>query len=377
MDRLPIELLHMIMSYLDKGTIINVGRSRSTLYPLALDLLYSNIEFRVDPFTGNLSVQSLRLLRSLYNMQKIGNVLYEPIKFTKGILVTLYPRSYFPITLHSARTLWSVFFLLLQNQYLRLNLQALQIRIGRFDDSDRLALSIPTRIQVLDLSACHIPTSTTYPYLKGLTLRHMSGLEAAWVRQQMRRSALQHIHLSGGNGREFLPVSIYFPNAEESATALEKLELEYMNLDSWPPTVKSCLRLLSLRYCSDSIDLYSSHRESLVGLTSFTLVTDQDIPDAHTRGLRRFLQSSTKLKRLTLLLGGRTSNIPLDWILPSQSPLKVLILESRQFLFAPAAIFRYSLCDMRAILEQIPELEMLGIAINIHDLQAVSVVIIE
>ncbi|KAF1349424.1 hypothetical protein EJ07DRAFT_159925 [Lizonia empirigonia] len=114
--------------------------------------------------------------------------------------------------------------------------------------------------------------------------------------------------------------------------------------------------------CTEGDGLYESCTPNLACLRSFELVSAQDVWDL--TNLKQMLWSCTMLRELTLLVGGRTSKIPLSGLRPLGSSIEVLIVEARLFSITPALNYQYTVDEVNVLLRDIPSLRVIGMSVE-------------
>jgi hypothetical protein len=136
-----------------------------------------------------------------------------------------------------------------------------------------------------------------------------------------------------------------------------------MQIDVWPLKFATVLHDLSLRYCLIGLHSDRAYTTKMNALRALTLVSDHDI--CATEEFRTMLNLCKCLKKLTLLVGGRYSKIPLELISPVKESLEMLVIEARRFAVMPAMNYHYSLKDLTNIISELPNLTVLGLPIAI------------
>ncbi|KAF2175510.1 hypothetical protein K469DRAFT_683913 [Zopfia rhizophila CBS 207.26] len=322
MDCLPPELKSSIIDFLDPRSKAILIRLNYYYYQLAYKKLYYTLTFYIDPYTGNLSTRSLKLLYQLYSEHK-----------------------------------------LFQNNHILSNLKLFQWRVGYLNNVEYCPLPIPPCIRSLELSACQIDPKIIFPLLERLVIRRVTDKETSWVHRQVRSSNIKELSISGFSAVQHISILKILRPEEEKLVALESLELEYIHLDSWPLPARICLKELAFRYCSNTGQINQLCGPNVSKLKKFTFVSDVDIENV--LGFRKMLSACQELKELVLLLGGRTSVLPLQWLRPVFSNLQTLIIETRRDTILPMVIMDYSLEDLELVIHDCPKLEVLGMPLCI------------
>lgn len=362
MDALPYELLHNILFRLTKASLSSLSHTSTFFYGIVIAELFADVEFHIDPFTGNLSHQGAKLLVRLYDRQKIGDIVYRPMRYIQRIWVLSSPKSYFPIDVQNSRTLWALLFQFLKHQDIGLSLSGLHLRIGRCGHHKMVPLTIPEHIRTLDIDACYVDKTVMFPQLRELSLRSVQQADVEWIRAQIQHSTLQRLYLASMSSKECIPISRLTHGLGDSFRMLREMRLERMAIDIWPPPGVTRLQSLSIRCCIDTVGMFGRAETCWRELKALTLVTDRDLPEARVHDLKKLLQATKTLTKLALLLEGRKSNIPLQWILPARLNIRTLIIEARPAIVTPVPTCAYSAEEINSLIQDMPQLRILSVA---------------
>jgi hypothetical protein len=366
MESLPAEIIFLIIRCLDSSTLVNILCTSSSLYSYALETLFCQATFYVDPYTANLTLKSSQLLSQLYSQRRIGDEKYKPVTFIREVVVLPDPKPNFRVKPTAFRTLSTTFLQLLQNKHIQVNLRSLCWRVGYLETLETYPLRLPPCIRVLELLACQIDYAIIFPSLKSLIIRQLSTREASWISRQIESSYLETLYISASS-RDSVCISECASLATKHLVGLISLGLEHINLDSWPLPREASLKSLTIRSCSGLESTYTYLTPNISTLHKLALVTNSNIENLE--GFQYMLRCCHNLKDLTLLVGGRTSTVPLEWVQPVWHTLQTLVLETRQFLALPALSIQYTLEDVSSIVRNMPQLEVLGLSINVNSLR--------
>ena len=363
MDSLPYEILASIVARTNRTTKLSLLCTSAWLYPIALEQLFSRLVLAVDPYSGDLTLDSARLLHQLYSRRTVRGKVYEPAKCVRSMRIIFSPAPSFPVSPRNGRTLWAAVGQLVRNRDVASNLLYLQWHTGCLRPAERLPLVLPHSLQTLDASACHLDTSITLQRLTSLKLRHISPSETAWISRQVQQSQLRDLCLSGASDCCGVQLSACIPADVACLRQLRTLELQFVNLDRLALDPATRLTGLVLRCCLGNSLVFDACRPNADRLASLTVVTDRDLDDPTIGSYMELLSACTSLKALRLLLGGRTSTIPIKWTDPVRHRLETLVLEGRQFVVAPTINFTYTPTQVEDLIQSMPKLRVLGLPI--------------
>ena len=363
MESLPPEILGRVLEFLGAPDIVAFACVRYEYYLLALAHLYHVLTFYVDPYTADLTPKSVQLLVQVHSERDVRGNPLQLMDLVREIAVLPCPGPCFRVTPRAFRTLYATFYQLLRASSIKCNLRRFEWRMGCPESLDRFPLTFAAHLRVLDCAACQIDPSVLFPCLKTLALRRARAIDGIWLTLQIQQCRLEHLSISGINSTETIQSSCFAQKAEPRLDSLKRLELEYVHVDVWllPPAAK--LEQLSLRFCTEGNDLYEPYIPNLGSLKRLEVVSVHDVWDSDS--FKQMLWSCTKLEELTLLIGGRTSNIPIRALLPLRSSIQALIIEARLFSIAPALNYQYTLDDVHLLLREMPNLRILGVTMEL------------
>ena len=363
MESLPPEILGRVLDFLGATDTVALACVGYEYYLLALAHLYHVLTFYVDPYTADLAPRSVQLLVQVHADRDVrGNPLHR-MGLVREIAVLPCPGPCFRVTPRAFRTLYATFYQLLRANSIKCNLQRFEWRMGCPEGLDRFPLTFAAHLRVLDCAACQIDPGVLFPCLKTLALRRARAIDGIWLTLQIQHCRLEHLSISGINSTETIQSSCFAQKAEPRLDTLKRLELEYVHVDVWllPPATK--LEQLSLRFCSEGDGLYDPCIPNLGCLKRLEVVSVHDVWASDS--FKQMLWSCAMLEELTLLIGGRTSNIPIRALLPLRSSIQALILEARLFSIAPALNYQYTFDDVHLLLREMPNLRILGVSIEL------------
>lgn len=378
METLPPELIRCILDHLEGRDLVRVACLSYKYYLAALTHLFSELVFYVDPYSAELTPRSAQLLVQLYSDRDVRGVCLPRTELVRAMTILPCPGPCFKVTPRAFRTLYVAFFQLIRVDSIQRHLQRFCWHMGSPESTERFPFLFPGHLRVLDCYACQVDADVVFPSLKALTVRRMRATDGAWLFRQIRESKLESLSLAGCDDTEMIRTSSFVRSGEQQLESLRCLQLEHLHADVWPLPNTALLEQLAFRFCGEDGDLYASCANNVSCLDAFTLVSGHDVWDS--TGLKELLLSCHELKELTLLLGGRTTNIPLDEICSMRSSLRVLILEARLFSIAPALHYQYSLDEVHWLAVRMPDLQVLGLSVDmsgdrVSQVSASSVVI--
>ncbi|KAH8704515.1 hypothetical protein GQ44DRAFT_777971 [Phaeosphaeriaceae sp. PMI808] len=365
MDTLPTELIQYIFNLLDTSVLLDMICVNYSCYAIGIEILFSNITFYADPYKGNLTRKSTKLLTQLYSRHDIKGAQFQRIRLVRQVTLLPSRRPFFKVTPHAARTLNMVFFQLLQHEYIQSNLHTFQWRMSCTDELTEHPFMLPRHLKALECVAGQIDTTVLFPALKRLSLHQTQDGDGEWVSRQIQHSNLQHLWIGGTSSRERIVLSRCSGLQKERLKGLKSLGLEHVHIDIWPLPRTACLKHLTLRCCSHASDLYRTCTPNLSRLEALTFVTEEGVLEFEVNDFRRMLWSCKRLRTLAVLLAGRASSIPLSWIQPIQSSLETLILDARLSAMTPVFSYGYSIDDINQMTAKMPNLAVLGLPIDL------------
>lgn len=363
MESLPPEILGRVLEFLGASDTVGFACVRYEYYLLTLAHLYHVLTFYVDPYTADLTPKSVQLLIQVHSDRDIRGNSLQLMGLVREIAVLPCPGPCFRVTPRAFRTLYATFYQLLRARSVRYNLQRFEWRMGCPESLDRYPLPFAAHLRVLDCAACQIDPGVLFPCLKTLAIRRARAIDGIWLTLQIQHCRLECLSISGVNSTETIKSSCFAQMAEPRLEGLKRLELEYVHVDVWPLPPATKLEQLSLRFCSEGDDLYDPYEPNMGYLKRLEVVSVHDVWDFDS--FKQMLWSCAKLEELTLLVGGRTSNIPIRALLPLGSSLQALILEARLFSIAPALNYQYTVDDVNLLLREMPNLRILGVSMEL------------
>jgi hypothetical protein len=371
MENLPAELVQMILEYLGPLDLLEVACVNYYFYLAGTAQLFSRLTFYVDPYTADLTPKSARLLVQIYSDRDIRGAAFRRREFVHAAAILPSPEPCFRVAPRAFRTLHTTFFQLIADRSIRRGLKQFRWRMGCPESVDRFPMLFPAHLRVLECAACQVDAAVLFPSLRTLALRRVRAADGTWVSRQIRQSKLEHLSISGFSDTELIQVSCFARPNETHLGWLKRFELEYVHLDAWPVPPTNQLQQLVLRSCVEDESAYAACAVSLCRLEVFTLVSAYDVWELAS--FRQMLSSFIQLKELTLLLARRTANVPLSEIVPLRPSLRVLVLESRLFSVVPANSYLYTLDEIRLLLAEVPNLQVLGVCVDLLEMEASNV----